>query len=122
EEQSVAVLVDLHLLAGADPRSILGFRLLVRVEVAGAEWPADGIDVRGEAPDDRLGTRGVRVEVRAGFLGVVPGELPHLVDRLLRGAVHVQLLARLRDVSRELYCAPRSHHTAGTLSLPRRRL
>ena len=36
EEQSMAVLVLLHLLAGADPGAALGFRGLVLVEIARA--------------------------------------------------------------------------------------
>ena len=49
EEQSMAVLVDLHVVAGADPGTVLDLLLLAGIEAARAEWPADFINVLGQA-------------------------------------------------------------------------
>lgn len=49
EEQSVTVLPSLHLLARAAPGAALRFGSLVRVEITGAERPADFLDVLGKA-------------------------------------------------------------------------
>src|SRR5262245_60368214 len=45
EQQAVAVLVLLHLVAGADPAAELGLRGRIRVEVAWAERTAHLLDV-----------------------------------------------------------------------------
>ena len=63
EEQSMAVLVLLHLLAGADPGAGLRLLGLVLVEVAGAQRLADLVDVLGEADDEELGDLALRVQV-----------------------------------------------------------
>ena len=55
EEQAVAVLVLLHLVAGADPAALLGLGGRIRIEVARAERLADLFDVAGEARHHGLG-------------------------------------------------------------------
>src|SRR5439155_11544878 len=64
EEKTVAVLVDLHLVAGADPAPLLGLGLLVRVEVAGTERPSQLVHVYREAVDDDLRHFRIGVEHR----------------------------------------------------------
>ena len=80
EEQSMAVFVDLHIVARADPRSMLDLFFLAGVEAAGAERPADVIDVLGQAQDHRLGDPLFRVGERAGFLAVSFDEQTHSFD------------------------------------------
>src|SRR5262249_14586461 len=55
EEQAVAVLVLLHLVAGADPAAELRLFLRIRIEVAGTERPPHLLDVPRQAVDDGLG-------------------------------------------------------------------
>src|SRR3989304_5625229 len=70
EQQAVAVLVLLHFLAGADPDAGRpDFLRLVRVEVAGAERPAELVDVLGEADGEELGDLGMGVQKAAALLG-----------------------------------------------------
>src|SRR2546428_1452399 len=80
EEQAVAVLVLLHLLARADPAPLLGLCLGVRIEVAGAERTTDFFDMPGQALHDGFGHGHVGVERRAGFFSELAGVRPHLVD------------------------------------------
>ena len=63
EEQSVAVFVLLHLLAGADPGAPLHLFLLVLVEVAGAERSTEVVHVLGEADHEELGDLALGMEV-----------------------------------------------------------
>ena len=77
EEQSMAVFVNLHIVAGADPRAVLDLLFLARVEAAGAERPADVIDILGEAKDHGFGDPLFRVRERAGFLAVSFDEQSH---------------------------------------------
>src|SRR5262245_4533677 len=88
EEQAVAVLVLLHLVAGADPASILRLGGRIRVEVAGTEGLSHLLDVTGESRHDRLGDGAVRVERGAGLLRVLAGVCPPLVNVCGRGLVH----------------------------------
>src|SRR5262245_13001768 len=68
EEQAVAVLPFLHLVAGADPPAKLGLGLWIRIEVARAEGPPDLFDVARETFHHGLGHRHVRVQGRPGLL------------------------------------------------------
>src|SRR5262249_9784187 len=72
EQQAVAVLPLLHLVAGADPPAQLRLGLRIGVEVAGAERSPHQLDVAREPLDDRLGHRHVRMERGAGLLRVLP--------------------------------------------------
>ena len=65
----MAVLVDLHVVAGADPRAVLHLRLLIRVETAGAERLAEGVQVLGQTLDDRVSNGVVWMGRRARLLG-----------------------------------------------------
>src|SRR5438093_499325 len=85
EQEAVAVFPLLHLVARADPPTLLRFLLRVRIEVAGAEGLAHQLDVARQPLDDRLGDAAVRVEGRPGLLGVLLRVSPHLVDVRLRG-------------------------------------
>src|SRR5438309_5002881 len=76
EEQAVAVLPLLHLLAGADPPPELGLFLGVRIEVAGAERTTNFFDMPGKALDHGLGPAHVGMETRAGFRGGLAGVGP----------------------------------------------
>src|SRR5262245_58674230 len=84
EEQAVAVLPLLHLVARADPAPVLRLGGGIRIEVARAERPAHRLDVVGEAVDDGLGHAAVGVERRPRLLRVLLRVLPHLVDVRLR--------------------------------------
>src|SRR5207248_5778772 len=89
EEHSMAVLVLLHLVAGADPRALLRLFRLVLVEVAGAQRLADLVDVLGEADDEKLRDLALWMQVRAALLGEALDELPHLLDVLRRSLLAI---------------------------------
>src|SRR5713226_4861132 len=86
EEQAVAVLVLLHLVAGAYPAPLLSLGRRIRIEVTGAERLADLLDVPGEPRHDRLGDGPVGVERRARLLGVLASIRPHLVMLTAEGS------------------------------------
>src|SRR5437867_1635352 len=88
EQEAMAVLVLLHLVAGADPAPLLRLRGRIRIEIAGTERLAHLLDVAREPCHDRLGDGAVGVERSAGLLRVLPGVRPHLVDVRCRGLVH----------------------------------
>src|SRR5947207_1764695 len=48
EEQAVAIFVDLHVIAGADPGAVLDFFFLAGIEPAGTKRLAQGVDVVGQ--------------------------------------------------------------------------
>ena len=77
KEQSMAVLIDLHIIAGANPRAMLDLFFLAWVEAARAERSADVIDILGEAKDHGFGDPLFRVRERAGFLAVSFYEQSH---------------------------------------------
>src|SRR5438034_10115923 len=62
EQQAVAVLPFLHLVARADPAAQLGLRLRVRIQVARAQRPPDLLDVLRHALDHRSDERRVGQE------------------------------------------------------------
>src|SRR4029077_13012557 len=88
EQQAVAVLVLLHLVAGADPAALLGLGCRVWIEVARAERLADLLDMPGEPGHHGLGYGPVGVERRARLLGILPRVRPHLVHVGRRGFLH----------------------------------
>src|SRR5579884_4298642 len=82
EQEAVAILVDLHLVAGADPSPQLGLRLLVLVKITWAERFSQFIHVRGQALDDRLGHGGIGMKRRSALFRDPPHELPYLLYTL----------------------------------------
>lgn len=85
EQQAVAILVNLHLIAGADPTPEFGFCLFIRIEVAGAQGLAEFIHVGGEPLDDRLGDRGIRMKGGPALLSESFHKPPHSCQgRLIR--------------------------------------
>ena len=73
----MAVLIDLHIIAGANPRAMLDLFFLTGVEAARAERPSDVIDILGKAKDHGFGDPLFRVRERAGFLAVSFYEQSH---------------------------------------------
>ena len=60
EQQAVTILPLLHLVAGADPLAAAGhFGLLVGVEVAGTQRPAQFVEIHSQAGHHRVGNRGI---------------------------------------------------------------
>ena len=51
----MAILVDMHVIAGTDPSSVFDFLVLVRVEAAWAQGLAELIGVPGQSQDNVLG-------------------------------------------------------------------
>ena len=65
KKQTVAVFIDLHLVAGADPAAEPGLGLFVRIEVTGTERLAEVVHVRCKAVHDRFSHRPIRVGERS---------------------------------------------------------
>jgi hypothetical protein len=93
KEQAVAVFVDLHFVAGADPAPQLGFGLFVLVEIAGAQRLAEFIDMHGQTFDDRLGHGGVGMHSGPALLGETFHELYNFLKTLLFWFSHGMLLS-----------------------------
>jgi hypothetical protein len=77
EQHSMTVLVDLHIVTSADPSAVLDLLCLVRVETTGTQWPADFVDVLGQAQDHGFGDALSRVLECSGFFAVFVHENAH---------------------------------------------
>src|SRR5262249_48909012 len=84
EQQTVAVLVDLHVVAGTDPGAVLILGLLAGVEAPGPQRPPQGVAVHRQSFDHRFGDLGVWMRRRPRFLAVTGHELLHPLDALVR--------------------------------------
>lgn len=80
EQEAVAVFVDLHFVAGADPAPELRLGLLVLVEVARTERLAELIHMGRQALDHGLRDGRGRMKGRPALLRETLCELPHLVE------------------------------------------
>jgi nitric oxide reductase NorD protein len=88
KQQTVAIFVDLHFVARADPSPEFGFGLFVFVEITGAERLAEFIDVHGQSFDDRIRDGCIRMHRRSTFLGKTLYELHDLLEAFLRRFSH----------------------------------
>src|SRR5262249_55871667 len=92
EEEAVAILPLLHLVARTDPAPAMlaQLRFLVGVEVARTERPTHLLDIRGEAEHDRLRRLGIGMAARARLDAVLVDVPRHLRDALRRrfGTLH----------------------------------
>jgi len=94
EEQSMAVFVDLHVVAGADPSAVLDLFFFAGIEAAGAKRPADFIDVLGEAQNYGFCDSFFRMQKRAGFFAVTFDEQAHPLDGFFAGLIGQFFLLR----------------------------
>src|SRR6266702_994738 len=90
----MAVFVDLHVVAGANPRPVFNLLRWVRVEAAGAERPPKRVEVRCQSEYDGSGDFLVGVGRSPRFLAVDFDELFDPLDTVVgRRAEHRLLLA-----------------------------
>jgi len=95
----MAVLVDLHVVAGADPGAVLYLFILVRIEPAGAEWAPDIVDILGEPEDHLVGDPFYGRDVGAGFFTKFLNENAHALDGFLARLVrHFYILTGSKAV------------------------
>jgi hypothetical protein len=88
KEQAVAIFVDLHVIAGADPGAVLNFFFLARVEPARTERFAQGVDIVGQAQYHGLRDLWIRMGRSAGFRTVLLNEFSDPLNALFGRSAH----------------------------------
>ena len=88
KQQAMAIFVNLHFVASADPTPLFGFSLFIGIKVARTQGFAEFVDMSGQAENHRVGDGGVGVHGRAALLGKTLHILPHFVETCLAWLSH----------------------------------
>src|SRR5215471_8860201 len=97
EQQAMAVLVDLHVIACTDPGAVLGLFGRVRIETAWAERPPKQIEVSSQALYHCISDCGIRMGGGSNFPGVDSDEFFNPLDAIRCGHVGVCPLSHKLD-------------------------
>jgi hypothetical protein len=76
----MAVLVDLHVIAGADPGTVLYLFVLIWIETTRTQRPSNFVDILGQTKDDLLSDAFNGGDVSTRFFRVLLNEDPHALD------------------------------------------